>query len=118
MIQVKQIELNIYLINNSNLNDLFNGCTSLKNVSLSATNIVQANNVFEGCDSLIYMDLSQFNANDIEINNFFPINAKNVLLKYNSSIFGDLNEQIPENWTKFDVFKSDSINDNIFLFNY
>ena len=93
------------LLNVSTLTDIFNGCTSLKNVTLNAIKVTHADRVFKECNSLQYIDLSNFNANDIQlyINDFFPTNANNVTLVYNSSLIGALKNRIPEEWNTIDV---------------
>ena len=101
---LKSIEIR-NLLNVSTLSDIFNRCTSLRTVTLSAIKVIQADRVFNECNSLKYIDLSNFNANDIKfyINDFFPIDANNVTLVYNSSLIGALKNRIPNDWNKMDL---------------
>ena len=92
------------MITASDIKDLFNGCSSLKNVSLSVAQTLTVDRVFKGCDSLEYIDLSQFyGINIIFKQDFFPTNALNTVIIYNSSIFGHFKNMIPESWIQIDV---------------
>ena len=59
-------------------------------------------NVKKNCYSLKYLDLSNFNANKILLKtDCFLINIKDVIIKYNSSIFENIKNFIPNDGTNF-----------------
>jgi hypothetical protein len=55
--------------NVTNMEYMFNNCTSLQNINLSlftVTNVKTMNNMFSNCESLSIIDLTTFNALDVE----------------------------------------------------
>ena len=96
------IELNNYLINITSLNDLFGKCSSLENVIINVQRVKSVSGMFKDCLNLKYLDLSNFNANEIIIRtDFFPTEISNVTIVYNSSIFENITKFIPNEGIKF-----------------
>ena len=102
---LESIDLDITSYKVSDIKDLFNGCSNLANVSLSLHQANDADRVFKGCNSLQYVDLSNFNGSAIKLyvsDDFFP-KIEDAIIKYNSSIIGNLKNRIPSTWTKIDI---------------
>ena len=89
-------ELNKYIIRLSSLSDLFAECTSLKNVTINVQKVEDVSGMFKGCLSLKFLDFSNFNAIEItKKENFFPNEIVNATVVYNSSIFKNITNFIP-----------------------
>ena len=101
---LESIHLDNYELNPSSMADFFNKCSSLKNVSLKVNSVLTVERFFKGCNSLEYVDLSKFNGSSVKFyQEFFPENAKNTTILYNSTNIGYLLRNIPEGWIPIDI---------------
>jgi surface protein len=95
-------DLSNYIIDITSLNDLFNKCSSLQNVTINVKSVQSVCRMFKDCFSLKYLDLSNFNSNNIQLKTeFFPNNIKDVTIIYNSSIFENIKNLIPNDGIEF-----------------
>jgi len=109
---LKSISLNNYLINVTSLNDLFGKCSSLENVTINVHRVQSVSGMFKDCFNLKYLDLSNFNANEIILrSDFFPIEVTGATVVYNSSLFENITRFIPNEGINFI-----NINENKSLF--
>ncbi len=89
-------DLSNYIIDITSLDDLFCGCTSLQNVTISVKRVQIVTGMFKECYSLKYLDLSNFNSKEIIFKTgFFPEEITNATVVYNSSIFENIKNFIP-----------------------
>ena len=96
------VELTNYEIKITSLNELFGKCSSLQNVTLNVGRVFSVSGMFQGCLSLKYLDLSNFNANEIKLrSDFFPTEVTNVTVVFNSSIFERIKSFFPNDDIKF-----------------
>ena len=96
------IELINYIIDITSLADLFNKCNSLQNVTINVKRVVDVSRMFNGCTSLKYLDLSNFNSNEIKLRtDFFPSQIKELTVIYNSTLFEKIKNFIPNDDVKF-----------------
>ena len=95
-------DLSNYIIDITSLNDLFSKCSSLQNVTINVKRVQSVSRMFKDCFSLKYLDLSNFNSNNIQLKTeFFPNNIKDVTIIYNSSIFENIKNLIPNDGIEF-----------------
>ena len=96
------IEFINYIIDITSLDDLFNQCNSLQNITINIKRVQSVSRMFKGCYSLKYLDFSKFNGNEIKLRtDFFPENVTNVSVVYNSSIFDKIKNFIPNEGIDF-----------------
>ena len=96
------IALTNYLINITSLNDLFGKCSSLEKVTINVQRVQSVNGMFKDCFNLKYLDLSNFNANEIKLRtDFFPTEITGLTVIYNSSLFENIKNFIPRDGTIF-----------------
>ena len=74
------VDLSNYIIDITSLNDLFYKCSSLQNVTINVKRVQSVCRMFKDCYSLKYLDLSNFNSNNIQLKTEFSLIILKMLL--------------------------------------